>query len=180
MSDANFSIKLADSRADYEGFGEVCRMYVDWCRERYRDMPWFVEEVFGYQSLDDELKVLAVKYGLPNGRTTVVKIDGQIVGGGAYRRLSADVCELKRLYVTGAARGLGVGRKLSNALITLAQQDGYGLMQLDTGDRLVEAISMYESMGFNHIAPYQEYPARLMPYLVFMQKPLAADLPNVA
>jgi hypothetical protein len=45
-------------------------------------------------------------------------------------------------------------------------------MQLDTGDRLVEAISMYESMGFNQIEPYQDYPATLMPYLVFMEKPL--------
>ncbi|MDZ4321962.1 MAG: hypothetical protein U1A07_24550, partial [Phenylobacterium sp.] len=65
MSDTLFPIRLADSGADYEGFGGVCRLYVDWCRERYRDMPWFVEEVFGYQSLDDELKVLALKYGQP-------------------------------------------------------------------------------------------------------------------
>ncbi len=172
MNDANFSVRLADCAADYEGFGGVCRLYVDWCRERYRDMPWFVEEVFGYQSLDDELKVLAVKYGPPNGRTMVVELGGQIVAGGAFRRLSAGVCELKRLYVTDAARGLGVGRKLSNALIASARQDGYGLMQLDTGDRLVEAISMYETMGFNPIPPYQQYPAPLMPHLVFMEKPL--------
>jgi len=172
MSDAEFSIRTAESGADYEGFGEVCRLYVGWCRERYRDMPWFVEEVFGYQSLDEELKVLAAKYGPPNGRTMVVDIGGKVVGGGAYRHLSAGVCELKRLYVTDTARGLGVGRKLSNALVELARQDGYGLMRLDTGDRLVEAVAMYESMGFKHIAPYQEYPARLMPYLVFMEKPL--------
>jgi putative acetyltransferase len=172
MSDTDFLIRLADTGADYEGFGGVCRLYVDWCRERYSDMPWFVEEVFGYQSLEDELKVLAEKYGPPNGRTMVLEVDGKVVAGGAFRRSSADICELKRLYVTDAARGSGVGRKLSNALIALAQQDGYGLMQLDTGDRLVEAISMYESMGFTHIAPYQEYPERLMPYLVFMEKPL--------
>jgi hypothetical protein len=45
-------------------------------------------------------------------------------------------------------------------------------MQLDTGNRLEEAISMYASMGFSHIPPYQEYPERLMPYLVFMEKPI--------
>lgn len=172
MSKADPLIRQADDTADYEGFGGVCRLYVDWCRERYGDMPWFVEEVFGYQALEDELKVLAEKYGPPNGRTMVVQLDGKIVAGGAYRRLSADVCELKRLYVTDDARGLGVGRKLSNALISLAQHDGHGLMQLDTGDRLVEAISMYESMGFTHIAPYQTYPERLMPHLVFMEKRL--------
>ncbi|NBB14484.1 GNAT family N-acetyltransferase [Caulobacter sp. SLTY] len=172
MGDTGFTIRLAESGADYEGFGAVCRLYVDWCRERYADMPWFVEEVFGYQALDEELKVLAVKYGPPNGRTMVVEMDGRIVAGGALRRLSDGVCELKRLYVGDAARGLGLGRKLSEALIALARQEGYGLMRLDTGDRLVEAISMYESMGFSHIAPYQEYPERLMPHLVSMEMAL--------
>jgi len=96
MSDSKCTIRLANTTTDYEAFGRVCRSYVDWCRERYRDMPWFVEEVFGYQSLDDELKVLAVKYGQPNGRTMVVTLGDQIVAGGAYRHLSDTVCELKR------------------------------------------------------------------------------------
>jgi GNAT superfamily N-acetyltransferase len=121
MSDTNSTIRLAESSEDYEAFGRVCRQYVDWCRDRYGDMPWFVEEVFGYQSLDEELKVLAIKYGPPNGRTMVVSLGDQIVAGGAYRRKSDTVCELKRLYVTDSARGLGLGRKLSNALIALAQ-----------------------------------------------------------
>lgn len=162
----------AETPEDFEAFGSVCRAYVDWCRERYRDMPWFVEEVFGYQALEEELKGLAQKYGQPAGRTILVKGDDGIVAGGAYRGLSDTVCELKRLYVTDGARGSGFGRKLSDALIIAAISDGYSTMQLDTGNRLTEAISMYESMGFGHIKPYHEYPARLMPYLVFMEKPL--------
>jgi GNAT superfamily N-acetyltransferase len=67
---------------------------------------------------------------------------------------------------------MGRGRQLSEALIGAAISDGYITMQLDTGNRLTEAITMYESMGFDHIKPYQEYPQRLMPYLVFMEKPL--------
>ena len=172
MGDTDAAIRLAETPEDFEAFGQVCRQYVDWCRERYGDMPWFVEEVFGYQSLDEELKVLAVKYGPPDGRTMVVSLGDQIVAGGAYRRLSDTVCELKRLYVTDSARGLGLGRKLSSALIARSREDGYEVMRLDTGNRLEEAISMYASMGFSHIRPYQDYPERLMPYLVFMEKPL--------
>lgn len=52
---------------------------------------------------------------------------------------------------------------------------GYTTMQLDTGDRLTEAISMYKSMGFENILPYHEYPERLMPYLVFMEKSLIKE-----
>jgi GNAT superfamily N-acetyltransferase len=163
----------ATTPEDFEAFGSVCRAYVEWCRERYSDMPWFVEEVFGYQALEDELKGLAQKYGQPAGRTMLAVGKHGVVAGGAYRRLSDTECELKRLYVTNEARGFGLGRKLSYALIRAATSDGYITMQLDTGNRLTEAISMYQSMGFDHIAPYHEYPKRLMPYLVFMEKSLS-------
>lgn len=170
--ESNSILMTATSPADFGAFGGLCRDYVEWCRERYRDMPWFVEEVFGYQALEVELEGLAQKYGPPAGRTMLVRGDDGVVAGGAYRRLSDTVCELKRLYVANGAKGSGLGRKLSIALISAAKSDGYITMQLDTGNRLTEAVSMYESMGFNHIKPYQEYPERLMPHLVFMEKAL--------
>ena len=163
---------MAETPEDFEAFGSVCRAYVEWCRERYADMPWFVEEVFGFQALDEELKGLAQKYGQPAGRTLLVMGSDGVMAGGAYRRLSDTACELKRLFVTDGARGLGLGRKLSDALIGAAIADGYSTIQLDTGNRLTEAIAMYESMGFKAIEPYQTYPERLVPYLVFMEKPL--------
>ncbi len=150
----------------------MCVAYVDWCRNRYADMPWFVEEVFGHQSLDDELKILASKYGHPAGRTLLAIMGDRVVAGGAYRRLSDDICELKRLYVTDEARGHGLGRRLSQGLIAAARADGYARMQLDTADRLTEAIAMYASMGFARIPPYQAYPEHLMPYLIFMERAL--------
>lgn len=165
-------LRLAATAADYAAFGELCRAYVDWCRARYRDMPWFVEEVFGYQSLDSELQVLAEKYGPPAGRTILAVQGDRVVAGGAFRRLSNGVCELKRLYVSDAARGLGLGRRQSEALMASARADGFNIMRLDTADRLTEATAMYASMGFSRIAAYQDYPARLMPHLVFMERAL--------
>ena len=50
--------------------------------------------------------------------------------------------------------------------------DGCSTMPLDTGNRLTEAISLYQSMGFKPVEPYQMYPERLMPCPVFMEKPL--------
>jgi len=47
-------------------------------------------------------------------------------------------------------------------------------MCLDTLSRFSEAIGLYRSLGFRECAPYQSYPSRLMPHLVFMQRPLAA------
>lgn len=166
------TIRLAESAANYAAFGRLCRSYLDWSRDRYRDMPWFVEEVFGYQSLDAELQILPEKYGPPKGRTMVAVLDGEIVGAGAWRRLSDTTCELKRLYVADGAKGHGLGRRLTETLMASARAEGFTLMQLDTGHLLKEAIALYETMGFRHIPPYQTYPDRLMPYLVFMEKAL--------
>ncbi len=79
---------------------------------------------------------------------------------------------MKRLYISTGAAGQGLGRKLTTALIEAARAEGFAMMQLDTGNLLTEAIAMYESLGFRHIAPYNSYPDKLMPYLVFMEKPL--------
>lgn len=172
MAGAGPEISDAQSFEDYTAFGEVCRAYVAWCRERYRDIPWLVEEVFGYQALDAELTTLPAKYGPPNGRTLIARIDGRVVGGGAYRRLSGNICELKRLFVTNEARGLGLGRSLTEALFAAGRADGYTGMRLDTGRLMAEAIALYESLGFVRIAPYIAYPDRLMPHLIFMERPL--------
>lgn len=172
MGPSMISLRAARDAADYAAFGNLCRAYVGWCRERYADIPWLVDEVFGYQSLDDELKVLSAKYGPPAGATWLAELDGVIVGGGAYRRLSDGICELKRLYVADAARGQGVGRRLTQALMDDATAQGFTVMQLDTADRLSEATALYAAMGFVTCPPYHVYPDKLMPYIVFMQTPL--------
>lgn len=166
------TIRLAESAEDYAAFGAICRDYVDWCRGRYREIPWLVEEVFGYQSLDAELLMLAEKYGPPKGRTMIVERDGEVLAGGAYRRFSDTDCELKRLYVSDRAQGLGLGRKLTEALMASARADGFAVMKLDTGKLMNEAIALYGAMGFVEVEPYQQYPDKLTPYLMFMERRL--------
>lgn len=146
--------------------------YVDWCRARYSHDTWFVNEVFGYQSIDEELEDLSIKYSPPNGKTLLIEKDGEVVGGGAHRRITDAVCEMKRLYIATTASGQGLGRQLTTALIDAARIEGFARMQLDTGNLLHEAIAMYESLGFRHIAPYNSYQAKLMPYLVWMEREL--------
>jgi hypothetical protein len=33
------SLMFAETSTDFEALGIVCRAYVEWCRERYQDMP---------------------------------------------------------------------------------------------------------------------------------------------
>ena len=165
-------IYTATTASDYEAFGELVTQYVEWSRRRYQDDAWFVEQVFGHQSLASELLTLSTKYGPPNGKTLLASRNGQVVGAGAYRDLGEGVCEMKRLYVGEQFHGHGTGRKLCEALIATAKADGFHLMRLDTGNLLKEAITMYKSLGFRECPPFHDYPANLMPYLIFMEMPL--------
>lgn len=162
----------ATTPEDFAAFAALVRAYVDWCRERYHDDIWFVEQVFGHQSLESELQNVAAAYSPPRGRTLLAWHDGQLCGGGAYRKLSDGSFELKRLFVPVRFQGQGTGRRLSTALLAAAQNDGAALLRLDTAHRLTEAIALYKSLGFAACPAYQDYPERFMPYLVFMELPL--------
>ena len=168
----SLAIRTAETADDYRAFAELCRAYIDWCRERYAAIPWFVEEVFGHQSFDDEQRELPIKYGPPKGRVLLAELDGQVVAGGAYHRLEDGVCEIKRLFVGEAARGHGTGRKLTRALLEAAKADGYTVARLDTAKLLHEAIALYHGLGFEDRAPYLDYPERFMPHLIFMERVL--------
>ncbi len=172
MSTAPETIRVATTDEDFQAFGDIVGAYVGWCRERYQDDAWFVERVFGHQSLAAELADLAAAYAPPNGQTLLAWVDGEVAGGGAYRRLPDGTCEMKRLFVHDRFKGRGIGRRLCTALIDAARAEGFELMRLDTGDRLTEAIGMYASFGFTDAPPHHAYPDALMPYLVFMEMPL--------
>lgn len=171
-------IRLAITHDDFDAFAALIIEYVEWCRARYQDDDFFVDRVFVHQSLATELGTLSTAYSAPHGKTFLAMLDGEFCGVGAYRRLSDGSCEMKRLFVSSRFNGRGTGRKLCNALIASATGEGFELMRLDTGHRLTEAISLYESLGFQRCSPHLEYPAELAPYLVFMQlalvKPLSA------
>lgn len=166
-------IRTATSAEDFAAFGEVVSAYVGWCRERYAHDAWFVDRVFGHQSLAAELADLAAAYAAPNGRTLLAfDEDGRVCGGGAYRRLPDGTCEMKRRYVHDRCRGHGVGRTLCTALLEAARADGCTVMRLDTGNLLREAIATYGSFGFAHAPPHHDYPEELMPYLVSTERAL--------
>jgi GNAT superfamily N-acetyltransferase len=166
-------IREAISADDYRAFGDLIREYVDWCRKRYAHDQWFIEAAFSHQSLDAELQTLSLTYGPPNGSILLAVEDGDVKGACAYRRLSQEVCEMKRLFVPSRNQGKGIGRLLCQNIIVKAREEGFNLIRLDTGKLLTEAIAMYKSAGFQECSAYNEYPSELMPNIIFMELPLA-------
>jgi ribosomal protein S18 acetylase RimI-like enzyme len=112
-----------------------------------------------FQGFDEELAHLPGRYARPDGRLLLAQVGGDLAGCVAIQPLAPGVCEMKRLYVRSAFRGMGVGRVLAENAIHEAKVANYRAMRLDTIEPLMSsAIAMYRSLGFREIEPYRPNP----------------------
>ncbi|MBP2459063.1 GNAT superfamily N-acetyltransferase [Clavibacter michiganensis] len=103
----------------------------------------------------------------------VARHDGRALGTAAVVDRGDGSAELKRVFVTDAARGLGVGRALLVAAEDRARALGAHAMRLETGLPQTAAIAMYERGGYRHVprfGPYAEDPTS-----VCMERDLRRD-----
>jgi GNAT superfamily N-acetyltransferase len=102
----------------------------------------------GYQDNDAEFANLPGKYATPRGCVLLADRDGEVEGCIALREVSAEVCEMKRLYVRPHARGRKLGHKLVERLIAQAREVGYREIRLDVQEKSASARKLYEAFGF--------------------------------
>jgi GNAT superfamily N-acetyltransferase len=74
--------------------------------------------------------------------------DGRPVGCGGLRRVDDEVGEIKRMFVTAAARGHGHGRRLLAELERRAAEAGRRRVRLLTTEVLREARALYIAAGY--------------------------------
>jgi len=122
-----------------------------------------------FQNFDIELKSLPGDYARPRGTLFIALVGDQLAGCCALRPLDsvdyANACEMKRLYVRPALRGLGLGRLLAEAILDHARLTGYASILLDTLDDMESARALYEELGFEDIPPYYFNPIAGSHYL---------------
>ncbi|EQB32483.1 GNAT family N-acetyltransferase [Sphingobium ummariense] len=101
-----------------------------------------------YQNNEAEFASLPGKYASPAGCVLLADREGDIQGCVAMRRVTPEICEMKRLYVRPHAQGRHLGRALAERLIEEARRVGYREMRLDVQAKFVPAIKLYEALGF--------------------------------
>ena len=106
-----------------------------------------------YQGNEAEFANLPGKYAPPEGRVLVAEQHGRLIGCIAFRKVDADICEMKRLYVRSEGRGIGMGLQLTRRLIAVATEAGYVEMRLDVLAEFERARAIYESLGFGPAEP---------------------------
>ena len=112
----------------------------------------------GYQGNELEFADLPGKYARPKGDILLAFHDGELMGVIAMRPFNAEICEMKRLYVRPAARGLSLGEKLVEQLIERARSAGYQEMRLDVLAEFDRAQSLYAKFGFADAEPITHNP----------------------
>lgn len=139
----------------------------------------------GFQNFAEELAALPGDYAEPRGVLLLALVeasdavaaaerhsglvlrmaDGRpavVAGCCALRPLDTaddpNSAEMKRLYVRPAFRGLGLGRRLAEAILDAARSAGYACVLLDTLDDMESARTLYEDLGFTEVPPYYHNP----------------------
>jgi putative acetyltransferase len=122
-----------------------------------------------FQNFDAELQTLPGDYAAPQGALLLAIVDGALAGCCAMRPLPSsdypNACEMKRLYVKGGHRRLGLGRQLAQAVMDAARIAGYSHMLLDTLTEMESARALYQDLGFEEIPPYYHNPMAGAHYL---------------
>ncbi|MBF9058857.1 GNAT family N-acetyltransferase [Rhodobacterales bacterium HKCCSP123] len=140
--------------------------------ERYPEEIPMIRKYMEDQDVVGQLERFLETFGPPLGEALIARVDGDAVGivmlTDKGQGLTGRQCEMNRMYVRASARGLGVGRKLGLAILQEARNLGFAEMRLDGARRHVEAIPLYESLGFGPDPAPSEH-AKSDPMMVSMR-----------
>ncbi|MFD3189697.1 GNAT family N-acetyltransferase [Sedimentitalea sp. HM32M-2] len=115
---------------------------------------------------------LAAEHAPPGGAIRLAMQEGVPVGCGMFHTLAPGTAEIKRVYVTQAARGTGAGRALMQALIAQCRRVGFARILMDTSKPLTAAQALYVDLGFRPRGPYQPVPEPARDRLLFFEMAL--------
>ena len=105
----------------------------------------------------------------PQMRFFAAAVGDRVMGcGGCW--LHDGYAEIKRVYVSPEARGLGLAKRLMDRIEAEALSTGRSIARLETGIHQPEALGLYRRLGYVDRGPFGDYAED--PNSVFMEKAL--------
>ncbi len=127
-----------------------------WCFEQY-----FAELGERFEAgFDPTLSISAQAHELmlPAGLLLIAHLREEPIGCGALKLHENAPGEIKRMWVAPRARGLGLGRRLLEALERSAREVGVAVLHLETNRTLIEAIQLYRDCGYQEVEAFNNEP----------------------
>ncbi len=104
----------------------------------------------------------------PGGYIFMAVAGDQAIGCCALVPVRPGVFELAKMAVAEQCRGCGIGRKLLEYTVAQAKALGVQSLHLGSNTKLANAVHLYESVGFRHLAPESIPPSPYARANVFM------------
>ncbi|MDI5899122.1 GNAT family N-acetyltransferase [Flavobacterium yafengii] len=92
-----------------------------------------------------------------NPNVVVIYLDDKPVACGCFKKYDKNTIEIKRMFVSPEARGMGLAQNILRELELWAHDLGYSFSVLETLYKQKEAIALYQKTGYNIIDNYEPY-----------------------
>ena len=136
------TIKVVKTTSENPDFISLIKIFDTFLWERY---PELKKEYWGNNLIEFNENVI------------LIYRDEKPVASGCFKKYNEKTVELKRMFVSPEARGLGLAQLVINELETAAKNLGFETMILETLYKQIEAIGLYQKMGFSIVDNYEPY-----------------------
>jgi putative acetyltransferase len=100
----------------------------------------------------DELNIIEA-----NPTVVIAYLDGVAAGCGCFKRFNEDAAEIKRMFVRKNSRGKGISGAVLEELELWASEKGFMISILETGEKNIEALGLYQKSGYRSMPNYGAY-----------------------
>jgi GNAT superfamily N-acetyltransferase len=92
-----------------------------------------------------------------NSNVVVIYLENKAVACGCFKKYDTNTIEIKRMFVSPEARGMGLAQTMLRKLERWAHDLGFSSAVLETLNKQKEAIALYQKTGYILVDNYEPY-----------------------
>ena len=121
------SLELPD---DLEAVRKLWMDYLSWGNNKMQEL-YGVHPHHPAETVEQDIRQIS-KFQPLHGQLLLAVYEGRVCGLGSLKSISADIGEIKRMFVDPNLRRMGAGRAILEGLLTAARKIGYKKVRLDS------------------------------------------------